>query len=187
MAERGGSPGRTQVYAGTWPPREAARAGRIAPSGLSAWSSFIEKLRTWIRAEAGAGRLLPWVPIAFGTGIAFYFTADREPVASVTAVVAIALCGAAFLLRRHKILPVVVMIGAIAAGFAIATWKTARVAHGVLARPMYSVSLSGFVETRDIRERTDRFVLRVATMESPRGQLKLERVRLSGGQGPAPR
>ena len=53
------------------------------------------------------------------------------------------------------------MIAAVAAGFAIATWKTARIAHGVLARPMYSVSLSGFVETRDIRERTDRFVLRV--------------------------
>ena len=32
------------------------------------------------RAEAGAGRLLPWVPVAFGTGIAFYFAADHEPV-----------------------------------------------------------------------------------------------------------
>ena len=78
------------------------------------------------------------------------------------------------------------MIAAMAAGFAVATWKTARIAHGVLARPMYSVSLSGFVETRDIRERTDRFVLRVAQMESPRGQTKLERVRLSVRKGTAP-
>ena len=186
MAERGGSPGRTQGYAGTWPPRQAAQTGGFAPSGFSAWPSLADKLRAWVRAEAGAGRLLPWVPVAFGTGIAFYFTADREPVASVTAVVAIALCGAAFLLRRHKIFPVVVMIGAIAAGFAIATWKTARVAHGVLARPMYSVSLSGFVETRDIRERTDRFVLRVTRMESPRSETKLERVRLSVRKGTAP-
>ncbi len=186
MAERGGSPGRTQGYAGTWPPREAARAGGIAPSGLSAWSSFIEKLRTWIRAEAGAGRLLPWVPVAFGTGIAFYFTADHEPVASVSAVAAAAFCLAAFLLRRHKIFPLAVMIAAIAAGFAVATWKTARVAHGVLARPAYSVSLSGFVETRDIRERTDRFVLRVARMDSPRALTKLERVRLSVRKGTAP-
>jgi competence protein ComEC len=143
-------------------------------------------LREWVRAEAGAGRLLPWVPVAFGTGIAFYFTADREPVASATAVVATALCLAAFLLRRQKIFPIAVMIAAIAAGFATATWKTARVAHGVLARPMYSVSLSGFVETRDIRERTDRFVLRVAQMESPRSQIKLERVRLSVRKGTAP-
>ena len=90
MAARGGSPGRTQGYAGTWPPRTAAQAGGFAPSGFGAWSSFIERLRAWIRAEAGAGRLLPWVPVAFGTGIAFYFAADREPVASVTAVAATA-------------------------------------------------------------------------------------------------
>src|SRR5260221_4864191 len=177
MAERGSSPGRTQGYAGTWPPRTAAQAGGFAPSGFGAWSSFVERLRAWMRAEAGAGRLLPWVPVAFGTGIAFYFTADREPVASVSAVVATVLCLAALLLRRHKIFPIAVMIAAMAAGFAIATWKTARVVHGVLARPMYSVSLSGFVETRDIRERTDRFVLRAAQMERPRSQIKLEPVR----------
>jgi competence protein ComEC len=150
------------------------------------WSSLLETLRAWVRAEAGAGRLLPWVPIAFGAGIAFYFGADHEPVAWVTAVTAIAFCAAAFLLRRQKIFPIAVLIAAMAAGFAVATWKTVRVAHGVLARPMYSVQLSGFVETRDIRERTDRFVLRVAQMESPRGQIKLERVRLSVRKGTAP-
>jgi competence protein ComEC len=143
-------------------------------------------LREWIAAEAGAGRLLPWVPIAFGTGIAFYFAADHEPVLPVTAVAAIGLCAATFLLRRRRVFPVAVMVAAMAAGFAVATWKTARLAHGVLARPMYSVSLSGFVETRDIRERTDRFVLRVTQMDSPRSKLKLERVRLSVRKGTAP-
>src|SRR5258707_11332265 len=172
MAERGGSPGRTQGYAGTWPPRDAARASGFAPSGYGAWPSLLDKLRTWIRAEAGAGRLLPWVPVAFGTGITFYFTADREPVASVSAVVATVLCLAALLLRRHKIFPIPVMIAAMAAGFAIATWKTARVAHGVLARPIYGGSLTGYVETRDIRDRTDRFVLRGLRRETPRSQVK---------------
>src|ERR1700720_1562771 len=186
MAERGGSSGRTQGFAGTWPPRTAAQAGGFAPSGFGAWSSFIEKLRAWIRAEAGAGRLLPWVAVAFGPGIAFFFAADHEPVASVTAVAATAFGVAAFLLRRQKVFPIAVMIAAMAAGFATATWKTARIAHGVLARPMYSVSLSGFVEARDIRERTDRFVLRVSQMESPRGQTTLERVRLSVRKGTAP-
>src|SRR6266566_742861 len=190
MAEPGRVPGRTQGhrqgYAGTWPPREAARAGGIAPSGFTAWPSLLAKLREWVRAEAGAGRLLPWVPVAFGAGIAFYFAADHEPATSVTAVAAIGFCAAAFLLRRQKVFPIAVMIAAMAAGFAVATWKTARVAHGVLARPMYSVQLSGFVETRDIRERTDRFVLRVAQMQSPRGQIKLERVRLSVRKGAAP-
>src|SRR5436305_1377759 len=172
--------------AGTWPPRGAIRAGGIAPSGFSAGPSLVQTLRDWVRAEAGPGRLLPWVPVAFGTGIAFYFAAEHEPVLSVAAVAAIAFCAAAFLLRRNKVFPIAVMIAAVAAGFAIATWKTARVAHGVLARPMYSVSLSGFVQTRDIRERTDRFVLRVAHMESPRSQIKLERVRLSVRKGTAP-
>src|SRR3979490_1051935 len=167
MAERGGSSGRTQGFADTWPPRTAAQAGGFAPSGFGAWSSFIERLRAWIRAEAGPGRLLPWVPVAFGTGIAFYFAAEHEPVLSVAGATGVALCAAAFLLRRQKIFPIAVMIAAVAAGFAIATWKTARVAHGVLARPMYSGSVTGFVETRDIRERTDRFVPLLAPAASP--------------------
>jgi competence protein ComEC len=186
VAEQGDTPGGRRGYAGTWPPRAAAPAGGYVPAGFSLWPSVVTTLRDWVRAEAGPGRLLPWVPVAFGTGIAFYFAAQHEPVLSVAAVTAIALCAAAFLLRRKKLFPVAVMIAAVAAGFAIATWKTARVAHGVLARPMYSVSMTGFVETRDIRERTDRFVLRVAHMESPRGEMKLERVRLSVKKGTAP-
>jgi competence protein ComEC len=187
LAEQGETPGGRRGYAGTWPPRAAAaQAGGYAPSDFRAWSSLVETLRGWVRAETGAGRLLPWVPVAFGTGISFYFAADHEPVLSAATVVAITLCAAAFLLRRHKVFPVAVMLAAAAAGFAMATWKTARVAHGVLARPIYSVALTGFVETRDIRERTDRFVLRVVSMESPRNQTKLERVRLSVKKGTAP-
>jgi competence protein ComEC len=162
------------------------RAAGIAPSGFNAWPAFVDKLREWVRAEAGAGRLLPWVPVAFGAGIAFYFTADHEPVAPVTAMAAIGLGLAAFLLRRQKLFPVAVMIAAIAAGFATATWKTRLIAHSVLARPLYAVSLSGFVETRDIRERTDRFVLRVTRMEAPRAPFQLARVRLSVRKGTAP-
>ena len=72
---------------GTWPPRAAAPVGGFAPSRPAFWPPLIETLRQWARAEAGAGRLLPWVPVAFGTGIAFYFAADHEPVLSVAAVV----------------------------------------------------------------------------------------------------
>src|SRR5205807_4692248 len=135
MAEREGAPHRAQGIAGTWPPRSAAQAGTFAPSGFRAWSPFVETLREWVRAEAGAGRLLPWVPVAFGTGIAFYFAAEHEPVLSVAASVAIALCLLALLLRRRSVFPAVMMLAAVAAGFATATWKTERIAHGVLARP----------------------------------------------------
>jgi competence protein ComEC len=88
--------------------------------------------------------------------------------------------------RRHKLFPVLVLTAAAAAGFATATLKTALIAHTVLSRPLYSVQLSGFVETRDIRERTDRFVLRVVSMEAARGHVELERVRLSVRKGTAP-
>jgi len=83
MAEQGGTPGGRRGYAGTWPPRGAAPVGGLAPQRLALWAPLIETLRQWARAEAGAGRLLPWVPVAFGTGIAFYFAADHEPVLSV--------------------------------------------------------------------------------------------------------
>jgi competence protein ComEC len=165
VAEQGDTTGRKRGYAGTWPPRAAVPAGGFAPSRPAFWQPVIETLRQWARAEAGAGRLLPWVPIAFGTGIALYFAADHEPVLPVAATVAIGLCAVGVLLRRQKFFPVAVMIAAVAAGFAVATWKTARIAHAVLVQPMFSVSLTGFVETRDIRERTDRFVLRVVSME----------------------
>src|SRR6202162_4759471 len=177
---------RTPGDAGTWPPREGVRAGGLAPSGFDAWSAFTIKLREWVRAEAGAGRLLPWVPIAFGTGVACYFAADHEPILWVAVLAAAGFCAAAFLLRRQKLFPVAVMIAAVAAGFATATWKTARIAHGVLARPAYSVSLSGFVEARDVRERTDRFVLRGTQMDAPVAQSRRGRVRRAVRKGTAP-
>src|SRR5256885_16035325 len=137
MAEREGAPHRAQGIAGTWPPRGATQAGPFAPSGFRAWSSFVETLREWVRAEAGAGRLLPWVPVAFGTGIAFYFAADHEPVLTVAAAAAAALCAAAFLFRRQRIFPLVGMIAAGGAGFWRATWETGGIAHGGLARAKF--------------------------------------------------
>ncbi|WP_375314441.1 ComEC/Rec2 family competence protein [Bradyrhizobium sp. A5] len=185
MAEPGW-PVRSQSVAGTWPVGRPASAGGLAPAGSGLWPAIVETLRGWGRAEAGAGRLLPWVPVAFGGGIALYFAADHEPVLWVVAATAIALALGAVLLRRSRLFAPAIMIAAVAAGFAVATWKTARIAHTVLAKSLYSVSLSGFVETRDIRERTDRFVLRVTAMEAQRSDVKLERVRLSVRKGTAP-
>ena len=190
MANRDSDRRRTQGRAGgqasTWPPRDAARAGAVVESDARFWVSWIEALKSWLRAEAEPGRLLPWVPVAFGAGIALYFTAEREPVASVAAGTAAVLCIVAFLARRHPVFPAVIMLAALSAGFATAALKTARIAHGVLARPMFSVAIKGFVETHEERERTDRFVLRVEEMDTPRGFTKLERVRLSVRKGTAP-
>jgi competence protein ComEC len=129
---------------------------------------------------------LPWVPIAFGAGIAIYFTADREPVAWFVAAVAVGLCAVAFVLRRRKAFAAALMLAAIASGFAVAALKTARISHVVLAQPIYASSLKGFVETHEERTRTDRFVLRVTHMETRRATPTLERVRLSVRKGTAP-
>ncbi len=175
-----------QTIADVWPPRGAGQAGGALAAGRAAWPPLAAKLRDWLRAEAGAGRLFPWMPVAFGAGIALYFSADHEPVLWLTALAALVLGALAVLLRRHRLFVTAVMVAAVAAGFSVATWRTARVGHTVLARPLYSVALTGFVETRDIRERTDRFVLRVVTMESTRGHITLTRVRLSVRKGTAP-
>ena len=120
-------------------------------------------------AEAGAGRLLPWVPVAFGVGIAFYFAAGHETGRmghrgrgglvlrrGVSVAAAKAVCRRRYDRRDRR-------------GLCDRDRGGPRESrHGVLARPIYSVSLSGFVETRDIRERTDRFVLPVATTGEPR-------------------
>jgi competence protein ComEC len=178
--------GNSRTRTGTWPTRETARSPDAPSSVFGPWPAFIARISEWARAEAGAGRLLPWIPVAFGAGIAFYFAADHEPVAWVTALTATGFCAAALLLRRRQLFALAAVLAAMAAGFATATLKTAWIGHGVLAAPIYSVSLKGFVETREIRERTDRFVLRVTEMESPRAQTKLERVRLSVRKGTAP-
>src|SRR6201992_1563566 len=133
MAERDGmrSPHRTQGVAGTWPPRGATQGAVSAPSPSRPCSSFLDRLRAWVRAEAGAGRLLPWVPVAFGAGIALCFTAPREPVLIVTIIAAMACSAVASRARRDRFFVAAVMLAAVACGFAIATWKTARVAHTV--------------------------------------------------------
>lgn len=171
---------------GTWPQGGAVSAGGEGAFGVSLWQSAIAQIQEWARLEGGPGRLLPWVPVAFGAGIALYFTADREPVAAVVLPVAGLLCILAFAARRHRWFAAAVMLAALGCGFAAATFKTARVAHAVLARPINSALLKGFVETHEERERTDRFVLRVESMDTPRAAPRLERVRLSVRKGTAP-
>jgi len=181
----GGGEDRERSRAGraiTWPPRDDVRLPDLSERG----SIFpIEKIRNWIAAEAGPGRLLPWIPVAFGAGIALYFTASREPVAAVVAPVAGLACVLALAARRRSVFPVIALLAALLAGFAIATLKTAYVSHTVLMAPIGAAMLEGFVETHEERERTDRFVLRVAKIEA-RGAPQLERVRLSVRKGTAP-
>jgi competence protein ComEC len=183
MVERGKG-GRAR----TWPEASAAWARRAFPLPALHWGEIAgHRLRLWLSADAAPGRLVPWLAIAYGFGIVLYFTADREP--ALWAGIASACAGAAitFLVRARPVaFPVALGITVIACGFATGTLRGSYVAHPVLAYPASGVEISGFVELREDRERSDRIVIRVQKMEAPRLSAKLERVRLSVRKGTAP-
>lgn len=173
----------------TWP---LGGRGQGASTGwVGALSPLVQsagaRIGRWIADDTAPGRLVPWLPIAFGFGVILYFAADREPFlwagVALTAITA-SLCVVAR--ARPLAFPVAVAAAAIAFGFTLATWKTARIAHPVLGAPAYSVTLSGFVETREERERSDRIVIRVHAMSGARPDIKLARVRVSVRKGMAP-
>ncbi len=175
--------------ASTWP--DFWPVGRIRGASGIAWPGpeFVipARIRKWAVLEVGAGRLLPWFAVAYGTGIVLYFAAEREP-ATWAALVLVAFAVAiAFAARRSRPgFPVALAFAAAAAGFAVATLHTAWVAHPVLRRSAWSVTVSGFVEAREERDRNDRIVVRTHTIEGRRLDLPPQRVRVTLRAGTAP-
>jgi competence protein ComEC len=144
-------------------------------------------LSQWLLAELAPGRLMPWVPVAFGAGIASYFAADREP--NVWAVLPLATGAAAiaFLARRRPIgFPLAVAVAGLLTGLAVATLQAARISHPILKAPIASVALAGFVEIREERERSDRIVIRVERFDAPGTVHAPQRVRVAVRKGTAP-
>jgi competence protein ComEC len=190
MVEQDRARGRAEA----WRPRIApwAAAGRRPalawPDGLAGLArGAAERARAWAAIEVGPGRLVPWLAIAFGCGIAIYFAIDREP-APWAAGLLLAAAVAATVLVRHRPLafPLALGAAALAAGLATATVKRAIIAHPVLVAPIWNVEIAGFVESREERERADRIVVRVERMAGPRVGEALERVRVSVRKGTAP-
>ena len=188
MVEQGRSRGRAE----TWRPwtRPWAVAG-----GRPAWSAGVadlagraaRRIREWVAVEAGPGRLVPWLAIAYGCGIAVYFTADREPAPWATTLLLAAAVAAAILCRRRPVaFPLALGTAALAAGLTTATVKRAIIAHPVLSAPAWNVDVAGTVEMREERERSDRVAVRVDRIDGPRLQEKLERVRVAVRKGTAP-
>ncbi|MPZ36941.1 MAG: DUF4131 domain-containing protein [Rhizobiales bacterium] len=159
-----------------WPDRFAD----LAPS-------LGKRLRAWALADVGPGRLVPWLAIAFGFGIALYFTADREPALLATVLLFVIAAAGAILARNRAIaFPFALAIAAASAGFLTATAKRAWIAHPVLPAAIWNVDVTGFVEAREERERSDRIVVQVHRMTGPRLEQPLERIRVSVRKGTAP-
>jgi competence protein ComEC len=172
--------------AGTWPTVTGARLRR---SFAWPWADFASAghFRDWAIAEAGPGRLLPWLPVAFGLGIAIYFAAPREPDLKAGIAAAVFCAAAALALRARAVaFPVALALTAAAAGFAAATLKTSLIAHPILHHVASSIEIAGFVEVREERERSDRIVVRATKIVGGRLDEAPERVRLSVRKGTAP-
>src|SRR3954451_5603986 len=145
-----------------------------------------EALERWFATDTAAGRLLPWLPVCFGIGIVIYFAAEHEPALWGGVPLAGVLAVITYIARARPVaFPLLIGVAAAAAGFAIATVKTARVAHPILQHSAWNVPLSGLIEVREQREKTDRIVVRVHSIE---GRLRdaPDRVRLSVKKRMAP-
>jgi hypothetical protein len=74
---------KARARAKAWAPGlDATRrpAGLLIPDGIAGITGRLgETLSAWAAAEAAPGRLLPWVPVAFGLGIVGYFAAGGPP------------------------------------------------------------------------------------------------------------
>jgi len=164
------------------------RAGAAMPEGLALRADHLRRLLAqWALSEVAPGRLLPWLPVAFGFGIVLYFTADREPALGASLAAATALAGLTYGLRRSAHgFPLALGAAAIAAGFAIGTAQTARIGHPVLQQTVGSAAIAGFVEVREERERSDRVVIALHRFEAARVAEKPERVRVAVRKDTAP-
>jgi competence protein ComEC len=83
-------------------------------------------------------------------------------------------------------LPVALGCAVVAAGLATAAIKARLLDHPVLRATAYSVSVKGFVEAREERERSDRIVVRVTALDGARLSDRPDRIRLSVRKGLAP-
>jgi competence protein ComEC len=182
--------GRLRGRAAAWRPWSAA-GRRPAPAWLDDLVDlarrWAQRVRDWALVEVGPGRLVPWLAVAFGCGIVVYFAADQEPAPWAAVALLVATGTLAILVRRRPVaFPLLLGLAAAAAGFATATVKRAFIAHPVLAAPVWNAEITGFVEVREERERSDRIVVRVDRISAPRLNDALERVRVSVRKGTAP-
>ena len=160
----------------------------MPPEALATHAGNLRRLVVgWVLAECAPGRLAPWLPVAYGAGIVLYFTAEHEPLWWAALAAALFAAAAVYVARRGAIaFPLALGVATVAAGFATATLQTQRIAHPVLQYPVASVTVAGFVELREERERSDRIVVRVYRYEGRRIEPAPERIRVAVRRGTAP-
>jgi competence protein ComEC len=182
MAERT----KPRSRAGTWPVGRRTQAAPALVDAAILADAVLARLRAWAAEEAAPGRLLIWLAVAFGLGIALYFTAEHEPQLWAAATAFAGMSAVVIALRQRGVSVLIALgIAAVAAGFFLATLRASRLEHPILQRTAWGAALTGYVEVREERARSDRIVVRVHTIAGTRGE-KLRRVRVAVRKGTAP-
>ncbi len=132
--------------------RVMKRAGRLWAPGRTAL------LRIFSQQQ---DRLSLWFPVIFGAGIVIYFSQMHEPSGLSAAMLAgigllVALAGR----QWYRVFAGAMVVFALCAGFAVADWRTARVAAPVLEKDANWITIEGVLLSRTSRaEGGDRLVI----------------------------
>lgn len=131
-------------------------------AALFAWR-FPAAWSDWLVAERERWAL--WIPVAFGAGIAVYFTLDFEPGWWIGPALLLAGVTLGLAARRHDIAAVVAIgLCAFGLGLSFAQWRTHAVAAPVLAQRWGPAELTARVVYAEIRPEGRRLVLDRVTL-----------------------
>ncbi len=133
--------------------------------------------------EAERERWLLWLPVAFGSGVAFYFLAAHEP-PWWSGLLPLAILGLALLrLRAHLVAAYLLALGlAVAAGFCAAQLRTELVAAPLLTEEVGPTNVEGLVLALERRPKDSRLLLQpsaIAALPSDRLPRRI-RLRVAG-------
>ena len=136
--------------------RSDVKTPERGPKRLLAWAG--QELTRAVAAERD--RWVLWIPVLFGAGIAIYFEAPIEPpvlsgLAGLASCVVLLAVGARWRSARFIFLALTILT----AGFAVAQWRTHRVAAPVLAKPYGPAAVVGQVVSVEHQPAGPRVVL----------------------------
>lgn len=155
-------------------------------NGANAAKAAPRNWRNWARKALSAerDRLVLWLPVALGIGIASYFTLAYEPPPLAgPALVAAALMVLVLSARRFRYVVPAIALCIAALGFAAAQWRTHDVAAPVIAKELRHRIVTGDIVSVEPRGGRVRLTVDVAQIAGLNAAETPERVRISASAG----
>ncbi len=132
------------------------------------------KAGPWLRARLAEERprWALWLPVGFGTGIAFYFALPVEPALWPAPAVALVAVLVLIVLRRRPLPRIALLaVAIVAAGFTVAKLRSDWVAAPVLARDTGAITLTGTIAEIEPRPTGIRLRLKELAIDRLQGPL----------------